>query len=181
MIGLRHTLTACAIALAFGSVGAHAAGDKSAYESTKASAKTAYDADKKGCDPLAGNAKDICVAEAKAKRTKAEANAEADWKGTPKAREHAVKASADADYAVAKERCDDKGGNEKDVCRKEAKAAMTKTVADAKATQKGTEARMDAADTKRDADYKVATEKCDALSGDAKRSCVDAAKAKFGK
>ena len=177
----RHTLTACAVALAFGSLGAHAAGDKSAYEQTKSTAKAAYDADKKGCDALGGNAKDICVAEAKAKRTRSEQEAEASWKGTPKAREHAVHEIAEADYAVAKERCDDKGGNEKDVCRKEAKAAMTKTVADAKATKKGTEARMDAADDKRDADYKVATEKCDALSGDAKRACVDAAKAQYKK
>jgi hypothetical protein len=33
----------------------------------------------------------------------------------------------------------------------------------------------------KDADYKVAIEKCDALAGDAKASCVAAAKAKFGK
>ena len=33
----------------------------------------------------------------------------------------------------------------------------------------------------KDADYKVPIEKCDALAGDAKSSCVAAAKAKFGK
>ena len=34
---------------------------------------------------------------------------------------------------------------------------------------------------KTDADYKVAAEKCEALAGDAKSSCMASAKAKFGK
>jgi hypothetical protein len=42
-------------------------------------------------------------------------------------------------------------------------------------------ARRKAADERNDADYEVAAEKCDALIGDAKRACVDAAKARFGK
>jgi len=41
--------------------------------------------------------------------------------------------------------------------------------------------KKDAAAEKVDADYKVALEKCDALSGDAKNSCVAAAKTKYGK
>ena len=36
-------------------------------------------------------------------------------------------------------------------------------------------------DAKRDADYEVATEKCDAATGDVKASCIAAAKAKYGK
>jgi membrane protein involved in colicin uptake len=128
-----------------------------------------------------GNAKDICVAEAKAKSTRVDENAEAAYKNTPKAREHATHEIAEADYKVAKERCDDKAGNDKDVCVKEAKAAMTKVQADAKAAQKGTEARMDANQDKRDADYKVAAEKCDTMSGDAKSSCIANAKAHYGK
>ena len=43
------------------------------------------------------------------------------------------------------------------------------------------EARKDAAEDKRDADYKLATEKCDSLAGDAKAACMSAAKAKFNK
>ncbi|SEB26419.1 hypothetical protein [Variovorax sp. YR216] len=38
-----------------------------------------------------------------------------------------------------------------------------------------------AADEKRDADYKVAVEKCDAMAGDAKGNCIAAAKQRFGK
>jgi hypothetical protein len=43
------------------------------------------------------------------------------------------------------------------------------------------EARKEAADDKRDGDYKVAAEKCDAMAGDAKASCIATAKADFGK
>ncbi len=157
-----------------------AKGDKVAYDQAKTSAKATYDTDKKACDAMSGNAKDICVAEAKAKRVKTEESAEAAYKNTAKAREHAIHEGAEADYKVAKERCDDRAGNDKDVCIKEAKAVLAKTQADAKATKKGTEARMDANKDKREADYKVAAEKCDALAGDPKTACVANAKARFG-
>ena len=90
-------------------------------------------------------------------------------------------AKAKAAYAVAKERCDDKAGNAKDVCVKEAKAVETKALADAKMNKQIGEAKKDDMQAKKDADYKVAVEKCDAMAGDAKSSCVSAAKVKFGK
>ena len=43
------------------------------------------------------------------------------------------------------------------------------------------QAETTAVDAKRDADLKVAIEKCDALAGDAKSNCISAANAKFGK
>ena len=49
------------------------------------------------------------------------------------------------------------------------------------AATKQAEARKDASAEKRDAEYKVAIEKCDALSGPAKDACVSNAKAQFGK
>lgn len=88
---------------------------------------------------------------------------------------------AESSYAVAKERCDDKAGNSKDVCLEEAKAVEVKALADAELHRQIGEARTDAADAIRDADYKVAAEKCDALAGDAKGACVAAAKSQFGK
>ena len=176
---LMRALAVCIGTLAFAS-GGHAAGDKAAYDSAKASAKSTYEAAKAKCDALKDNAKDICVAEAKAARTRTDEQAEAAYKNTPKAREHAVHEIAEADYKVAKERCDDKTGNDKDVCIKVAKAAMTKAKADAKATRVSTDAKVDASKDKREADYKVAAEKCDAMSGDAKSACVKQAKAKYG-
>ncbi len=176
---VMRALAVCIGTLAFSS-GTYAAGDKTAYDSAKGSAKSTYEAGKAKCDALNGNAKDICVAEAKAARTRVDEEAEAAYKNTPKAREHAIDEIAEADYKVAKERCDDKKGNDKDVCVKVAKAAMVKAKADAKATRVSTSAKMDASKDKREADYKVAAEKCDALSGDAKTACVKNAKAKYG-
>ena len=46
---------------------------------------------------------------------------------------------------------------------------------------KQADARKDASTDKRDADYAVAIEKCDALAGTAKDACVGNAKAQFGK
>ena len=55
------------------------------------------------------------------------------YKGTPKATYDAKVDMAEADYNVAKERCDDQAGDAKDACVKEAKATMAKAKADAKA------------------------------------------------
>jgi len=166
-------------ALALASAG-HAAGDKAPYDSAKASAKSTYEAAKARCDALKDNAKDICVAEAKAARTKTEASAEAAYKGTPKAHEQAVHEAAEADYQVARERCNERTGNDKDVCIKVAKAALVRAKSDAKVTRVANDARIDAAKDKREADYKVAAQKCEALAGDAKSACVRDAKAKYG-
>jgi len=176
---VMRTLVVGVGALALASAG-HAAGDKAAYDSTKASAKSTYEAAKARCDALKDNAKDICVAEAKAARTKTEASAEAAYKGTPKAHEQAVHEAAEADYKVARERCDDRTGNDQDVCIKVAKAALVRAKSDAKVTRVANYARIDAAKDKREADYKVAAQKCEALAGDAKSACVRDAKAKYG-
>jgi hypothetical protein len=176
---VMRALAVCICTLAFTGA-SHAAGDKAAYESAKASAKSTYEAAKAKCDALKDNAKDICVAEAKAARTRTEEQAEVAYKDTPKAREHAINEIAEADYKVARERCDDKTGNDKDVCVKVAKAAMTKAKANAKATRVSTDAKIDASKDKREADYKVAAEKCNAMTGDAKSACIKDAKAKYG-
>lgn len=158
--------------------------------------------DKKACQPLSGNASDICMAEANGKQKVAKANLEARHKNTRKAQYDARLAGIDANYAVARERCDDKAGNNKDVCMKEAKAARISARADAKAQRKSNKAYRDASDQstearqearaksadarhdadvdKRDARYVVAKEKCDALAGDVQAKCIDEAKARYG-
>ena len=67
------------------------------------------------------------------------------------------------------------------MCREEAKTLHTKALAVNKLGKEVGEARSDAAQTKRDADYKLAAEKCDALAGDAKAQCVATAKSTYGK
>jgi len=164
----------------------------SEYSAKKDQISAEYKADKAACDKLEGNNKDVCVEKAKGKEKVAKAELEANYKNTTKARYDARVAQADADYDVAKEKCDDMSGNQKDVCVKQAKAAHTKAKADAKvartdrdatrtAENKRANAREDAREDTRDAQYKAAAEKCDAMSGAAKDQCVRDAKAHYGK
>ena len=176
---------------------------KDAYKTAEDRIATEYTTDKAKCDSLSGNTKDICIAEAKSKENVAKAELEARYEPTAKNHYKAVIAKAEADYAVANEKCDDKLGNDKDICVKEAKAVETRVKADAeaqmktseankaaseksteaskKAKEEGAEARQDAATDKRDADYAVAKEKCDSLASGAKDTCLNEAKAKFHK
>jgi hypothetical protein len=161
---------------------AHAANlTKTDYNAGNTRISADYKADKALCASLAGNAKDICVLEAKGKEKVARAELEYGYSGKAKDQNKVRVAKAEAAYAIAKEKCDDLAGNPKDVCVKEAKAVEIKALADAKVGKQIGEATSDAADVKRDADYKVALEKCDAFAGDAKANCVSSAKASFGK
>jgi hypothetical protein len=154
---------------------------KADYQAGKTRIADDYKAGKSACGSITGNAKDICIEEAKAKEKVAKAELEYAYTGKAKDANSVLVAKADSSYAVAKERCDDQTGNAKDVCVKEAKAVHIKALADAKLGKQVTEARKDAAVDKRDADYKVAIEKCDALAGDPKTTCVASAKTTFGK
>lgn len=154
---------------------------KNDYSAAKSRISSDYSADKAACSGQTGNAKDVCVQEAKAKEKVARAELEFGYSGKAKDGTRVAVAKAESVYAVAKERCDDQKGSAKDVCRKEAKAVEAKALADAKLSRQVGEARTDAAQTKRDANYKVATEKCEALSGDAKSQCMSTAKSSFGK
>ena len=102
------------------------------YKAENDRIETQYKADAERCKGLAGNAKDICSKEVKGREKVAKAELDAASKNTDKARYDARIARADADYDVAKEKCDDLAGNPKDVCLKEAKAAHTRATADAK-------------------------------------------------
>ncbi len=168
-------------ALAISSAAISATLSKEDYKARKAQIGDTYKADKKACESLAGNAKDICLEEAKGKEKIARAEVEYQHTGKVKDNEKLAVAKADAAYEVAKEKCDDLAGNPKDVCVKEAKAAHVAGKAEAKSVKAVASARNEAADEKRDAQYKVAAEKCDALSGDAKSSCLKAAKSRYGK
>lgn len=174
-------LTLAIAAMAVGSSSFAAQASKDDYKARKAQISDMYKADKKACGSLAGNAKDICMEEAKGKEKVAKADAEYQYTAKPKDAQKLAQAKADASYAVAKERCDDLAGNPKDVCVQEAKAAHVSAKADAKVRKDVAVSRNDAADEKRDAMYKVAAEKCDALSGDAKTACIKTAKSRYGK
>jgi hypothetical protein len=110
--------------------------DHAAVKAEKERIEAEYKADKARCDELSGNGKDVCIAQAKAKERIAKADLEAQAKGTAKAHYDAQVVRAEAEYDVAKEKCDDLAGNPKDVCEKEAKAIEQKAKADAKSEYK---------------------------------------------
>jgi hypothetical protein len=92
------------------------------------------------------------------------------------------KASMDkarAEYKAEKERCDSLSGNDKDVCHKDAKAAYKRAQADAKQARKTSDLTAEAGEDRREADYKVAKERCDALTGNDKDVCEKEAAAKY--
>ena len=193
--------SAVAVAVLHGNAAAQTAASKAApprtltrdgYAAAKKNADAQYAIDREACSSLAGNAKDICIAEAKGRNDVTRAEAAVAYRNTAATRENARVARARAEYAVAIERCDDLAGNPKDVCVKEAKAALVRAKADARvdlvaraardgATSKARDAVKQAEAEKRDADYNVAIEKCAAYAGPAKEACVGNAKLQFGK
>ncbi len=174
---------AAAVTLVLASAGASAAVDeaKLVYKQAEDNAAAAYKVARARCDAVTGNPKDVCIAEAKAARVRAEEEAGAYYKNTLKAYTASRMKIADAQYDLDKAKCGAFAGNEKDVCISQAKATLVATQADAKADKKAMEARADAREDKRTAEYKVAREKCDAFAGATKDSCMSAAKAQYGK
>jgi hypothetical protein len=183
---------ALALGFAFSTTVVAQAMSRHDYQAGKDRIATEYKSDKAGCLALSGNASDVCNLQARGKEKVAIATLEAAYKPTVQNHYEVRVAKAEADYAVARERCDDLSGNPKDVCVKEAQAAETAAKADAKvqmktaeaaatAGEKSSDARRDASSDKRDADYAVAKEKCDTFAGSAKDSCIDQAKVRFGK
>ena len=84
-----------------------------------------YDLDKAKCGSLAGNDKDVCISQAKATRTAAQADAKAD-KRAIEARTDARDDKRTAQYKVAREKCDAFAGAVKDGCVNTAKSQYGK-------------------------------------------------------
>lgn len=122
--------------------------DKHWYTARVAKADAAYAVAKEKCDDFAGNAKDVCRKEATAAHVRAKADAKVAVKTSDAkavAREKTVDANAaasaqtaaaqkdasadkrNADYAVAKEKCDALAGDVKDACIKDAKQRFGQT------------------------------------------------------
>lgn len=187
MKAFKPAVIAAALGLCFAapSFGADGMLSKDEYKSQKDRIEADYKMAKERCDALKDNAKDICQQEAKGNEKIAKAELDARNKGTDKARKEAAEAKIDAQYEIAKEKCDDLKGNDKDVCVKDAKAVEQRAKADLKAGSVGATAsvddRKDAREDAKDAQYAAAKERCDALSGDTKDKCQADVKSRYGK
>ena len=138
---LYTTAIAAAITLAF-STGALAAQgmSKDEYKAGNDRIAAEFKSAKAACDSLSANAKDVCMAEAKGKQKVAKAELEASNQPSDRTHYAVSIAKAQADYSVAKEKCDDKAAGDKKTCVKEAKAAEARAKADAKAQMKTADA-----------------------------------------
>jgi hypothetical protein len=128
---------AAALSLVFaGSAFAADAMTREAYKAAKDKIEEQAKADKKACEPMKANAKDICQAEAKAKEKIAKAELDAQNKPGPRADEKIALMKAEGAYEVAKEKCEDQKGKEMAACKKDAKASHDKAKADIRAAAK---------------------------------------------
>ncbi len=104
---------------------------KAEYQARKDRIAAEYKSAKANCDSLAGNAKNVCLAEARGKERIEKAELTADYKPSQTAHYHLTIAKANADYAVAREKCNDRAGKDKKVCLNEAKVEQSRAKAEA--------------------------------------------------
>lgn len=113
---------------------------ESEYKAAVKNISNEYKSDQVKCGSFANNDKDICMAVARGKEKVAKNNLEARYKPSHKAVYQVSVAKAQADYALAKEKCDDKAGNDKDACVIKAKAALLSAKIDARTQLKTSKA-----------------------------------------
>jgi hypothetical protein len=152
---------------------------KTAWRQAREAAAENFKHARAQCDSITGNPRDVCIADAKAARVRAEEEAGAAYANTLTAYTRARMRIASANYDRDKTRCGALTGNDKDVCLEQAKAALVAAEADAKADRKTIEARNEAREDKQKAAYRVALEKCDAFAGAIKDKCVANAKSAY--
>ena len=126
-----------AVALAIGA-GAHGATPEARadYKATMKQATADYNAARSHCRTLSGHPRSVCIAEAKATLRKAEANAEAAYRDSARARLDAELNGARADYSVDKAKCGDRSGAARKSCIAAARARQSETITRAVKTSK---------------------------------------------
>lgn len=143
--------------------------DPATYRNLTRQVATDYKSAIAKCADMSGNAKDVCVEEAKANRAHAEADAIAQYNNTAKGRTKARVAVADADYALAKAKCAGMSGADKDNCVANARSVHTAALADAKADRN---VAVTTDSVTRDADKAAAVQKCEQIAGKPSAGCL---------
>jgi len=155
--------------------------DPATYRNVTQKALTEYRAAVAKCDSMNGNDKDVCMAEAKLARTRTEADALSQYNNTAGGRAHARANLANAEFALAKAKCDAKSGADKDSCMSNAKSVHTAALADAKSdtTASTTSSGSGGGGSTGSgaAGAQAAADKCAQAGGDAKTGCLVETKA----
>ncbi|MES3024100.1 MAG: BON domain-containing protein [Pseudomonadota bacterium] len=139
--------------------------DPATYRNATQKVASDYKAAVATCAGASGNAREVCLEEAKAARARAESEAVAQYNNTAAGREKARRKVADADYALAKVRCAGMSAADQEACIGRARDAHTAAIADAKAGRNGT---LAANDTSREAMLR----KCEQLTGRKDTACL---------
>jgi len=113
------------------------------YISQKKTIDVEYKSAQAGCDSLAGNATDICIAKAKSKKNVAYAELKYQYKPSVKSRFGFSIAKADAEYLLEADKCNDRADRTKDLCVKEARAVQIQQITDAKVEAKTMKVKPD--------------------------------------
>lgn len=191
---MKHATITVAVAMALGAGTAVAAGSAMSKEEDKAHKERIeadYKAAKEQCDGMKDNARDVCMAQAKGKHEVVKAQLEARRDPGPRRDAEVRRKQAEADYKVAREKCDDLRRDAKDACRRDAKATYEHAKGQAKVAQaagergvnsgRTIEERRQARDASTDAQYAAGKERCETLSPQARDNCMNEVRRKYGK
>jgi hypothetical protein len=182
-VGAAPLALACVLAMLGGApaTAANRLSSMDEFNAGKARADAELLADRAACDKLAGTPRDVCREQARGKEMVAKAELDLAHTGSRKSQDRLTTVRMDAAYDIARTQCNDKAGAAKAVCTREAQTARANAQSDLRLSQRVTHAKRDAAEDRRDAEYKLAAEKCEAMAADPRAACVAAAKAKAGK
>jgi hyperosmotically inducible protein len=174
------TLLATAVSASFAAAPtANLNHDPATYRNVTQKAAADYKMATAKCTGMGGSAKSICMEEAKSVRAHAEADAIAQYNNTAAGRAKARTNVADADFSLAKAKCADMSGADKDSCMATATSVHTAAIADARADRAATTAAIDTRSpattttaATRDAAKAAAIDKCAQVAGGSKTGCL---------
>jgi hyperosmotically inducible protein len=106
--------------------------NNASYRAMSDKAQADYKVAKAQCDASSGNAKKVCEESAKVDLARADTDAVALYKNTPSALGDARLDLANAEYGLARAKCEAMSGNNKTLCLSDAKTAHTTALVDAR-------------------------------------------------
>ena len=113
-----------ACALVNGAALADVSISKDDHRAAQRKIEQALKVEKQACGALQGNARDMCMTEAKGRAHVALAELQADYQPSPESQRDAKQAKAKASYAATRERCNNAAGAIKAACLQRAKASF---------------------------------------------------------
>jgi len=118
-------------------------GERRANEAKEDRIEANAKAAKAKCDGMKGQEKDLCEQQAKSQEKVRKAELAAQKDPSPRNQRKLEETKAEAEYEVAKAKCDVQGGKADNACKKEAKAQYDKAKADIKGKYAKADAKRD--------------------------------------